>query len=122
MGKLNFVLTKIIYWPILLCVTVLLSGFEFSPGEFYQGYSDPAFYILVGLALFFIVLYFVIEHRLNKVKLHPLYFPVCFSLATLLITTIWLQGSQTFTYLNGSGEISVAASLHHSFHIREKTI
>ena len=58
MGKLNFVLTKIIYWPILLCVTVLLSSFEFSPGEFYQGYSDPAFYILVGLALFFIVLYF----------------------------------------------------------------
>lgn len=97
MGKLNFVLTKLIFWPIIALTSVLLSSFEFAPGDFYKGYSDPGFYIMAGVIFFLIIIYFVLEHRLNKFKVHPVYFPICLTLLVLMITTIWMQGSETFT-------------------------
>lgn len=96
MGKLNFVLTNFLFWPIIALTAVLLSSFQFQPGSFYDGYSDLVFFLIAGFIVLLTVIYYVVEHRLNKFKVHPLLFPIIFFLFGISIASIWIAKVETF--------------------------
>lgn len=96
MGKLNFILTNFIFWPVICLTACLLSSFEVSQGSFFDGYDNLGFYGLAFVIFALIIVYFVIEHKINKFKVHPVYFPIYFFLLITSVVTIWIQGTENF--------------------------
>ena len=106
MGKLNLSLTKFIFWPIFAIVAILVSSFSYQKGYMLQGYTDVAFFLIAGFGVLLSVIYWVLEHKNNKVIAHPVYFPVITIVAVIAIITIWLQGNQTFVNPDTNFEVT----------------
>lgn len=108
MGKINLVLTKILFWPIYAIVAVLIASFSVQ-GEMFQGFSNPAFFLIASSGLILSIIYWVFEHKCNKVIAHPVYFPIILILTVLSVLTIWMQDNQTF--INPETNFSVTTTI-----------
>lgn len=116
MGKINFVLTKILFWPIYAIVAILVSSFSFKPGEVYHGYTNGAFYLIASVGLILSIIYWVLEHKKNKVIAHPVYFPLILFLLTMSIAIVWIQQNQTF--VNPDTDFTVTAVISNEFRVK----
>lgn len=96
MVKVNNVLTNIFFWLIIALTCILANNWMPLVSDPSQGFTKYAFYGIACIAFFLVVVYFILEHKDNKLKLHPVYFPVITMLTIMLVAMIWVQPSETF--------------------------
>ena len=116
MGKINFVLTKFIFWPIYAIVAILVSSFVFKHGDVFQGYTNGAFYLIASVGIVLSIIYWILEHKNNKIIAHPVYFPLMLFLLTMSIAIVWLQKNETF--VNPDTNFTVETMITNEFRIK----
>lgn len=101
MVKVNNVLTNIFFWVIVALTCVLANNWmpfvdEVTAKSGWSGFTPLAFYSIASVIFILIIFYFILEHKDNKLKLHPVYFPVLTMLTIMLVAMIWVQPAETF--------------------------
>lgn len=109
MNKLRFPLSSLIFWPIMVLSILLVNNFSFLNTETFPTIDNTTFSMLGLLVLGLIILYFVIEHKKNKLKPHFVLFPIFLVITILFVATIWIQEPQTFT--SDSSNLSVICDI-----------
>lgn len=68
MGRIRFALTNLIFWPLLIASIFFIENIALSSAEFPK-LQDFTFYFLAGFIFVLLLIYYLLEHIKNRVKL-----------------------------------------------------
>ena len=112
MGKLKFTLSNIWFWLALLFVSFLTENLSLLTNDIHQGFNPATLIVLSIGCLICLFMYYFVNHKENKLKLDWILLPGIAIVGITMLIGIWLQGSATLTYSNGSGTIAVEYSTY----------
>ena len=107
MGKLKFTLSNLWFWIALLAVVFLTENLSLLTNNIREGFNAATLGVLSVGCLACLVLYYVINHKENKVKLDYVLLPGIAIVGLTMLLSIWLQGSSSYAFANGEGSIEV---------------
>lgn len=111
MGKLRFVLTSVLFWVILVLSCLLAENYALFSSSPKSGLTNSSLYILSFGLIALLIIYYVIEHKKNKLSFDKILLPFFIIIGILLIWTIFRQDTRTFTNWAGDGTFSVSFTL-----------
>ena len=112
MGKLKFTLSNLWFWVAMLAIVFLTENLSLLTNNIQNGFNPATLGVLSVGCLGCLVLYFLINHKENKMKLDWVLLPGIAIVGISLLIGIWLQTGATFTYADGSQTISIEYSTY----------
>ena len=106
MGKLRFTLTNLLFWVIMLMIAFVSEFFLVYGAQSLPVSSSVIIFIMSFLIIGLMVVYYLLEHKKNQMKIDWVLLPALIIFSGLMIWTIFRQGDRTF--LHGSNETIVA--------------
>ncbi len=110
MGKLKFTLSNIWFWLALLFVSFLTENLSLLTSDIHQGFNPTALIVLSVGCLICLFMYYFVNHKENKVKLDFVLLPAIAIVGIAMLIGIWMQGSSTLEYADGSNSVVVEYS------------
>ncbi len=108
MGKLKFTLSNIWFWVALLFVSFLTENLSLLTSNIKEGFNIATLTILSIGCLACLFMYYFVSHKENKMKIDWILLPGIAILGISMLLGIWLQGSYSVTYLDGSQTLTIA--------------
>ena len=108
MGKLKFTLSNIWFWVALLFVCFLTENLSLLTSNIKEGFNIATLAILSIGCLACLFMYYFVSHKENKMKIDWVLLPGIAIVGISLILGIWLQGTSTVTYLDGSKTLTIS--------------
>ena len=112
MGKLKFTLSNIWFWLALLAVVFLTENLSLLTNDIHQGFNIATLGVLSFACLACLVLYFLINHKENKMKLDWVLLPGIAIVGLSMLLSIWLQPTTVYQYADASGSVEVSFSFY----------
>ncbi len=112
MGKLKFTLSNIWFWIALIAVSFLTENLSLLTNNMRQGFDMATLGVLSAGCLACLVMYYFVNHKENKVKLDYVLLPGIAIVGLCLLLGIWLQGSVTYPYADGTDSVTVTFSVY----------
>ena len=110
MGKLKFTLSNLWFWVAMLAIVFLTENLSLLTNNLQQGFNPATLGVLSVGCLGCLVLYFLLNHKENKMKFDWVLLPGLAIVGISLLIGIWLQGGASFEYADGSKTISIEYS------------
>ena len=110
MGKLKFTLSNIWFWLALLFVSFLTENLSLLTNDIHQGFNPTTLIVLSVGCLICLFMYYFVNHKENKVKLDFVLLPAIAIFGIAMLIGIWMQGSSSLEYADGSKTIVVEYS------------
>ncbi len=110
MGKLKFTLSNLWFWIALLFMAFLTENLSLLTSNMKEGFNVATLAVLSVGCLACLVMYYFVNHKENKMKIDWILLPGIAIAGIALLLGIWLQGSSTVTYLDGSKTLSIEFS------------
>ena len=98
MGKLRFVLSNFWLWAAVLLGCAFAENIAILTPNPMAGYSNTSYWMIAICCFLCLGIYIYLEHRRNKVKFDKILLPVMVGLTIIMVTTIFMQNSETFVY------------------------
>lgn len=111
MGKLKFTLSNIWFWIALIAVSFLTENLSLLSNNMRQGFNMATLIVLSVGCLACLIMYYFVNHKENKVKLDYVLLPGIAIVGLCLLLGIWLQGSVTYPFADGSDSVTVSFSV-----------
>ena len=98
MGKLRFTLTNVIFWVIMLMIIFVSEFFVVYGTRSLPVSSSIIIFSISFLIIGLMVVYYLLEHKKNQIKIDWVLLPVLIIFSGLMIWTIFRQGDRTFIH------------------------
>ena len=115
MGKLRFTLTSVLFWMVLVLSCFLSENYALFVSNPSAGLSLQSASLLTACLLILLVVYYVFEHKNNKIGFDKILLPCLIFLGIMMILNIFRQENRTLLSLDGSKEITVTYSFLDKF-------
>ena len=92
MGKLRFTLTSILFWIVLVLSCLLSENFDIFGGNLMNGFKTDSAFILTISIIVLLVIYYLVEHKKNKLTFDRILLPSLCVAGLLLVLNIFRQG------------------------------
>ena len=113
MGRTRFILTNILFWVILFICGFVVENLAFMTTHMSEGLDDTSLFLILGAGLITALVYFISEHKKNRLKVNYLWMLLILAMLGLSLYTIWRQpGSYTFTNPDDSFTDTIEITLH----------
>lgn len=107
MGKLKFTLSNLWFWIAMVFMAFLTENLSLLTSNMKAGFNVATLAVLSIGCLACLVMYFLVNHKTNKVKLDFILLPAIAIVGLTMVISIWLQKGGTFNYANGEGSVDV---------------
>ena len=115
MGRLRFTLTNIIFWIAILLSCFLAENYALFSDTPRYGFDSLPLYLLTFSIVVLVAIYYVLEHRKNKLTFDKFLLPFLALFAIIMIWTIFRQGDRSFTNWANDGFFSISFSFNDRF-------
>ena len=93
MGKLRFTLTTVLFWIVLVLSCLLSENFDIFGGNLMNGFKTDSAFILTISIIVLLVIYYLFEHKKNKLTFDRILLPSLCIAGLLLVINIFRQGN-----------------------------
>lgn len=107
MGKLKFTFATTWYWLVFILLTFLTENLAHTTASPKSGLGAGSLVIMSIAAIGCLLLFFIIQHKENKMTFDWFLLPSIVILGACLLVGIWTRGDMTIPYANGSNEIVI---------------
>ena len=107
MGRLRFTLTNIMFWVVLLLSCFLSENYALFSNTPRSGFDSFPLYLLTFAIIGLLVFYYITEHKKNGLTFDKILLPCLIMIGSLMIWTIFRQGTRTFTNWNHDGTFEI---------------
>lgn len=108
MGHFKYALSNLWFWLIIVLTCFFVENVALlSNGVPLEGFSNPVFFMITGLLVGMIIVYFFLEHHKNKMKLDWLLLSILLIVFAGSMIAIWSNPSSTTLYNEDWSESAV---------------
>ena len=107
MGRLKFTLTNFWFWMTMAIGCFFVENIALLTPKPTDGFDFTTFWIFAIAAFACALMYIVLERKRNHIGVDKVLLPTMILLFTVMVVTIWAQGTYVFPFANGKDEIVV---------------